>query len=187
MWQVFASQADAILEREGLTRYHEGMPVAPGADTIAEPLAIVSDGSLDHGTRSVPVGDDGDAVRAFSIVDRGVASGLGLSPREAAFRKRDPNGGVRNLVVATGSMQRPDSGRVVDVRRLRSLSIDPYTGDASFEIALGVDGGKPFAGGTVRIDLVAALARALRGPDKLRRGPYLGPSSIRIDDVELLG
>ena len=189
MWSVFASQADAILEREGLTRYREGVAIAPGADTIAEPLSITSDGALDHGTRSAPVGDDGDAIRAFSIVERGVASGLGLSPREAAFRKRDPNGGVRNLVVALGSLQKPDGARVVEIRRLRSLAIDPYTGDASFEIALGFDrtAGKAFAGGTVRLDLIAALAKAKRSATPLRRGPYAGPSAVQIDDVELLG
>ena len=189
MWAVFASQADAILEREGLTRYHEGIAVAPGADAIADPLSIASDGALDHGTLSAPVGDDGDAIRKFSLVERGVASGLGLSPREAAFRKRDPNGGVRNLVVSLGSLDKADGARVVEVRRLRSLAIDPYTGDASFEIALGIDHatGKPFAGGTVRLDLIAALAKAKRSATPVRRGPYSGPTSVQIDDAELLG
>jgi hypothetical protein len=187
MWAVFAAQADAIVERQGLTRYHEGMPVAPGADTVPEPLAIDSDGALAFGTQSAPVAEDGDAVRRFPLVARGIAAGLGLSPREAAFRQRDPNGGVRDLVVALGSLGAPGD-QIVEVRRLRSLAIDPYTGDASFEIALGIDHrtGVPFAGGTVRLDLVAALARAKRSATPLRRGAYSGPAAVLFEDAEVI-
>src|SRR5262249_61520672 len=83
VWAAFAAQADAVVERQGLTRYREGNPIAPGADQITEPLTITSNGALDWGVRSAPVGDEGDAVRKFAIVDRGSRSGLGLSPRRA--------------------------------------------------------------------------------------------------------
>src|SRR5258706_192744 len=102
-WRVFASQADAVVERQGLTRYRERTPIAHGADQIAEPVSIASDGALEFGVLSEPLAEDGDAVRRFAIVERGIAVGLGLSPREAALRKRDPNGGVRNLVVTSGT------------------------------------------------------------------------------------
>jgi hypothetical protein len=123
------------------------------------------------------------------IVDRGVAAGLGLSPREAALRKRDPNGGVRNLVVRPGEWDgRVDpSGRLVEVRRLRQLAIDPYTAHASLEIALGVEHGKgPFTGGTLRLDLVDALAHARRSSARIRRGPYDGPASVLIEHAALI-
>jgi predicted Zn-dependent protease len=188
VWEAFAAQADAVVERQGLTRYREHMPIVPGADQVAEPLTIASDGALEYGTRSAPLADDGDAVRRFPLVERGIAAGLGLPPREAALRHRDPNGGVRNLVVATGSWSPGEvgAGRVVELRRLRSLTIDPYTGDASLEIALGLDGGKPFAGGTIRLDLIAALAHARRSRKRLRRGPYWGPQAVWIERAELI-
>ena len=196
VWSVFASQADAVVERQGLTRYREGMVVAPGADQSDDPLSIASDGALDYGVLSAPVGDDGDAVRRFALVERGRAAGLALGPREAALRKREPNGGVRNLVVAAGAApgapgaasgaDGAGGGRLVDVHRLRSLAIDPYTGEASLEIALAFDHGgdrpRPFAGGTIRLDLVAALARARRDATALSRGPYHGPASVTVDD-----
>ncbi len=103
VWSAFVSQADAVIERRGLTRYRERTPIAPGANQVAEPLTITSNGALDHGLHSAPVGDHGDAVRRFKLVDGGIAAGLGLTPREAALRSRDPNGGVRNLEVAAGS------------------------------------------------------------------------------------
>jgi len=187
MWSVFASQADAVLERQGLARYRIGKPVATGADSVKEPLSIASDGSRAFGMRSAPIGDGGDAVRRFAIVEGGLCVGLGLSPREAALRGGDPNGDIRNLDVGRGTWQgeRP-FGRVVEIRRLRSLAIDHYSGDASLEIALGLDGDKPFSGGTIRIDLIAALASARRSQSSLERGPYRGPASVMIADVDLL-
>jgi predicted Zn-dependent protease len=189
VWAAFATQADAVVARQGLTRYHEHVPVVPGADQIVEPLSISSNGALPFGVRSAPLGDDGAAVRKFALVDHGIAAGLGLSPREAALRHRDPNGGVRNLVVELGSWSGKvdaTAGRVVELRRLRALEIDPYTGDASLEIALGIDGTKPFAGGTIRLDLIEALARARRAQTRVRRGPYDGPSTVLLERAELI-
>jgi predicted Zn-dependent protease len=193
VWAAFVLQADAVVERQGLTRYREHAPIAPGADVIAEPLTIESDGAVDFGVRSAPLGDHGGAVRKFALVENGVAAGLGLTPREAALRRRDPNGGVRNLVVALGTWRGPLDGgntRLVEVRRLTGLSIDPYTGEASLEIALAVEhaGGKstPFTGGSIRIDLIDALARARRSATELTRGPYRGPDAVLVDRAELI-
>jgi hypothetical protein len=190
VWEAFALQADAVVERQGLTRYRPGTPVAPGSELEKEPLTIESNGALELATRSSPIGDEGDAVRRFLLVDRGVAAGLGLSPREAALRRQDPNGGVRNLIVATGSWSGhatdAGGGRVVEVRRLRGLAIDPYTGEATLEIALGVVGDQPFTGGTVRLDLIAALAHARRSRTRIRRGAYVGPDAVLVEHAELI-
>jgi predicted Zn-dependent protease len=191
VWAVFATQADAILERQGLTRYRVGVPVAPGADAVTEPLWIASHGALDFATRSAPIGEDGDAVRKFTIVEGGIAKDLGVTPREAALRGRDPNGGVRNLEVTRGTWDGTlPQKRTIEVRRLRALAVDPYTGEASLELAISIDhdGGKEqtFTGGTVRVDLVAALARARRSASTVRRGAYSGPSRLLIDDVNLV-
>jgi hypothetical protein len=191
VWTIFASQADAVVEAQGLSRFQLDAPIVPGADAMEEPIRIVSDGAFDHATRSAPVGDDGDAIRRFPLIERGICVGLGLSAREAAFRRRDPNGGVRNLVVAKGTWTDLDpTRRTVEVRRLRSITVDPYTGDASVEIGLATDhkgtAHQPFTGGTVRLDLVAALATARRSSNPLRRGPYAGPASVLIRDVDLI-
>jgi predicted Zn-dependent protease len=192
VWSVFAVQADAVLERQGLTRYRVGVPIAPGANTVDEPLTITSNGALDFALRSAPIGEDGDAVRRFTIVDRGVAKDLGLAPREAALRGRDPNGGVRNLEVGKGTwdgMIATERMRTIEVRRLRGLTIDPFTGEASLELAIAVEHGtkkQAFTGGTIRLDLVAALSRARRSSTTIRRGAYWGPSRLYIDDASLV-
>ena len=213
LWSIFADQADAAFERQGLTRYRLHAEIAPGATQLAEPLSIASDGALDFATRSAPITDDAVAIRRFPLVERGLATGLGLSPREAALRHTDPNGGVRNLVVAPGSWSpaadgepgsttgpagsatgpagAPTADRVVEIRRLSSLSIDRYTADATLDIAFGLDHrpGRapiPFTGGTVRLDLITTLARARRSSQLLRRAAYHGPAAILIDDALLL-
>ncbi|MEO8841985.1 MAG: metallopeptidase TldD-related protein [Kofleriaceae bacterium] len=188
VWQAFVSQADAVVARQGLTRYHEHTPIVPGADQLPEPLDITSDGALPFGVRSAPLGDDGDAIRQFPLVAHGIAAGLGLSPREAALRQREPNGGVRNLVVGRGTWDErlPVATRVIEVRRLRNLEIDPYTGDADLELGLGIDHGTPFAGGTLRLDLIDTLARAHRSVRRLQRGPYDGPAAVLIERVDLI-
>jgi hypothetical protein len=194
LWTIFALQADSAVERQGLTRYRWRSEIAPGAASLSEPLSIASKGALDFATRSTPVSDDAVAIRNFPLIDRGIAVGLGLSPREAALRHTDPNGGVRNLVITPGSWSPAPSPstRTIEIRRLRALSLDPYTGDATLDIALGFDHrpGRPtptpFTGGTLRLDLVTTLAHARRSNKLLRRGAYHGPTSILIDDAELL-
>src|SRR5262249_9454787 len=140
VWATFVAQAGAVGARQGLTRYHEKTPIVQGADQFPHPLPIASNGALPVGVLSAPLAGEGAPVRKFTLVDRGIAAGLGLSSREASLRHREPNGGVRNLVVGLGGWdESPGEGRVVEVRRLRALEIDPYTGDASLEVALGVD------------------------------------------------
>jgi hypothetical protein len=219
LWSIFAQQADSAVERQGLTRYRLHAEIARGASQLADALTITSNGALDFAILSVPVSDEAVAIRSFPLINRGTAVGLGLSPREAAFRRTDPNGGVRNLIVSLGSWSpspaaspsasaspspspaspssspsppRPSIGRTLEIRHLHALAIDPYTGEATLDIALGLDHrpDRPeptaFTGGTIRLDLVTALARAQRSNRPLHRGAYRGPDSILIDDAELI-
>ena len=187
VWRAFVTQADAVVSRQGLTRYHEHTPIAPGADQVPEPLTIWSDGAMPFGLLSAPLGDDGDAVRRFPLVLRGIAAGLGLSQREAALRHREPNGGVRNLVVELGTWnEQALPTRTIAVSRLRALEIDPYTGDAELEILLGTENNAPFVGGTLRLDLIDVLARARRSARRVQRGAYDGPAAVLIANATLI-
>jgi hypothetical protein len=193
LFAIFAHQADSAVERQGLSRYRLHTEIARGASQLPDPLSITSDGALDFAILSAPLTDDAVAIRRFPLVDRGIAIGLGLSPREAALRNTDPNGGVRNLLIPAGtwSPAPASSTRTIEVRRLHAITIDPYTGDASLDIALGIDhrpnrSPTPFTGGTLHLDLIATLARARRSPQPLHRAAYRGPAALLIDDVELI-
>ncbi len=194
LWSVFADQASGSFAQRGLTRYRLGTPIAPGSDQISEPLTISSDGSIDFGTRSAPVSEDGDSVRRFALVERGVATRLGLSMHQAARRGTDPNGGVRNLVVApgtwSGTVDPNGATRILEVRRLRSLTLNRYTGMATLEVSLATDhdrrGPRTVTGGMIQLDLINALAHARRSAATLGRDGYYGPSSVLIEAAELI-
>jgi hypothetical protein len=194
LWAIFARQADAAVERQGLTRYRLRSEISRGASQLAEPLSISSDGALDFATLSVPVTDDAIAIRRFPLIDRGIAVGLGLSPREAALRGTDPNGEVRNLVVSPGTWTPAPlpTTRTIEIRRLHAATLDPHTGDATLDIALALDHrpDRPapiaFTGGTLRLDLISALARARRSAALLRRAAYHGPTALLIDAADLI-
>jgi predicted Zn-dependent protease len=186
IWRVFADQGDGVVEHRGVTRYRLNTPIAPGAEEVPEPISITSDGALPFAILSSPVGEEGHAIRKFPLVERGTCIGIGLSAREAALRKRDPNGGVRNLLVSTGTWHgKPSGDRTLEVKRLRSLVLD-RSGEASLDVALATAGGQAVTGGSLRLDLVTALATARRHSAQIRRGPYVGPASVLIPDVELI-
>lgn len=186
LWAPFVAQADAVRARRGLARYRVGMAIAENSD-----LSIASDGALDFGLYSARLDDEGSAIRKFALVDRGVAVGLAMRAREASLLNADPNGGVRNLIVAPGTWNDAvPAGRVVEVRRLSAAAIDPFTGEARLELALSLEhadgASRPIAGGSLRLDLISALALARRSSVAIRRGPYVGPRAVLIANAELI-
>ena len=194
LWHALVGQADAALVRQGLSRYRPGRPIAPRANAVDEPLTVISDGTLPFAVRSTPAGEAGEPVRRWSLVERGVALGLALDLREAALARAEPNGGARNLVVPGGKtplaeLVRPGETPVLEVRRLAWLDLDPRTGLAVARIGAGTlheaGGPRPIAGGTLRIDVIAALALARRSKETAIEGPVHGPAALRLDGVAI--
>ncbi|HTJ46822.1 MAG TPA: metallopeptidase TldD-related protein [Kofleriaceae bacterium] len=192
VWAAFAAQADAALVRQGLSRYRPGHPIVEDATQVAEPITIVSDGALPFGLASVPVGDEAEPVRRFTLVERGVAREVAYTQREAALAGARPNGGVRNLVVdggATPASSLAQGGPLIDVASFAWIEIDPRTAQLSAGIELaylrGDHGATPITGGVIRGDAIAALARAVRSSETATRGAYQGPIAIRTPPLEL--
>jgi len=183
---AIVAQADATAERQGLTRYRAGQPIAAGAAASGNPLTLASDGTLPFAPLSAPLADDGEPVRRFTLVDRGVARSVALDHREAALRRLPPNGGVRNLVVSAGSAAEADllAPPVLEILDLAWVDLDLRTGDLVAAIGLGIfhDVGhdRPVAGGLVRFDAVAAFALARRSAALVHRGAYVGPDLWRL-------
>lgn len=186
--EAFVAQADPALERQGLTRYRPGLPVAAGAASIAEPLTLISDGTLPFGSRSAPLSEEGEPVRRFALVERGLAAGLALDGREAALRGQAPNGGIRNLVASTGTATDEEllAPPVLEILELTWVDLDPHTGELTASIDLGTlhtDRARPVTGGILRFDAIRALALARRNGDLAQHGAYLGPTLWRLPPV----
>ena len=187
VWRAFVTQADASIERQGLTRYREHQAIAPGADQVASPLTIASDGALRLWAALVARRRGGRGRPPVLAVERGIASGLALSVREAALRGREPNGGVRNLVVDPGAwMARPwasASSRCGGCAASRSIRI-PARRRSRSRWAPTAASRSPVA--RCALDLIEALAHAQRSTTVLTRGAYDGPDAIWIDRAELI-
>jgi predicted Zn-dependent protease len=195
LWQALVAQADGALVRQGLSRYRVGSEIAPRAAQAEVPLDVLSDGTLPFGVLSAPAGDRGEPVRRFAVVERGIARGLSLDQREAALAQEEPNGGIRNLVIGAGTAPlaeviAPAAGAsLVDVDRFAWLDLDPRTGVAVARIAAGGirdgSGRRPIAGGTLRLDAIAAIASARRSREQVLEGAVFGPVAMRLDGVAI--
>jgi predicted Zn-dependent protease len=187
---ALVAQADPALEAQGLTRYRPGGLIAAAAGDAAEPLTVSSDGAIPLALYGAPLGDGGEPVRRFALVDHGRAVGLGLGARDAALRGLPANGGVRDLVVPPGTatletITAPGlDGSVLDVEALAWLDIELRTGRFTAGVAAATlrddRGVRPVRGGVIRGDLVEALAQARRTREVVDRAWYHGPAAWRL-------
>lgn len=182
-----AHHADGGTARRGVARYLPGASIFGERDATGDPLSVASDGALPFGLASAPVGDLGEPVRRFALVTDGVAAGLGLDAREAGLRGVPANGGVRNLVVAPGSL---DGRSTRDVARaaggdeptlavdeLADVHVDLVRGSVTAIVAAGEVDGRPVAGAAVTLNLYEALAAARWTRAVVDRGWYRGPTA----------
>lgn len=193
--------ADPWIERQGLLRYPRGRPIW-GAPVSGRPgisfdtLTIYSDGSIPYAVMSQPVGALGEPVRRFALLKRNTLTGQSLSLREAALRRRTPNGGMRNLVITPGtwdaqSLLAPSHGPTIEAVSLAWLTVDVHTGDFAAELGLGYlrEAGKtaePVAGGVVRGNIFDLLGSMRLSADRMVTGWYHGPAMIRFESVTVV-
>lgn len=189
---AFVGQADPALERQGLLAARLGQPIVAGAATAAEPLTLVSDGTLAYGLASTPVADLGDPVRRFALIEHGLMRGLALDAREAALRRAQANGGVRGLTVPAGGAAADAlvAGAGLLIEALHWLELEPMTGGFRARIALGrlVDGSggaRDVQGGLIRGDALAALALSRRSRELVRTPSYHGPRRWTLGELDV--
>lgn len=195
LWTPITEQARAGRASAGLARFQRGQRVTK-SPVRREALDLTSDGTLDYAWRSAPFHDDGAPVRRFSLVRDGAAANLALSSREAALRGRVPNGGIRNLVVGTGShsaeeLRVPDQRPVLFVHSLSSWQCTAR-GDIRLEISQaslieqrpqGPLRAKAIRGGLVVNNLFSLLARARYSRETAISSWCQGPRALRLDRV----
>lgn len=187
------AQAAADTARRGLARYLPGQPIFRGAQPDGDPLTVHSNGALPYGTDSAPFGALGEPVRRFALVERGVAGALALDAREAGLVGALPNGGVRNLELAPGTLDRDaelapsaDGTPALRVESLSTLSLDLLTGRFVSALDLGYLGDRPVRDGLVRGDIYELLANAKLSSELLQAGWYRGPRAVRLPAVDVL-
>lgn len=129
MWTPLVQQCSAERFRSGIARYTIGQSITPDA-ARGQPLTMHSDGTRDFGLHSAPFGDDGQPVRRFAMVDKGIAAGHAVDHREAALGATTANAGVRGLQIAGGAhsmeeLMSPGERPLLVVDRLSTLATEP--------------------------------------------------------------
>ena len=187
------AQASGERIRLGLSRYRPGQKVFAAG---GEDFTLVSDGTLAFGLESAPFGALGEPVRRFVLIEDGVAVDRALDLREGALAGVPPNGGVRNLVLSSGSekaaaLSAAGERPLLAVRELAWLDADPQTGDLTAEVALAEVTRKGAArvvvsGGLFSGNSYELLGRARRSRESAEAGWYRGPAAVRIDRVDVV-
>ena len=139
--------------------------------------------------------DDGQPVRRFDIAREGVAAGLALDQREAALAGVGGNGGVRNLVVGTGTrslqqLQTP-SGRPLLVVHVLGDVHTQARGQLFLPIEVaqwwkpGSAGPSTVVGGTLSGNIFQWLGEAYFSAEEANYLWYRGPRAIRFNNQKL--
>jgi predicted Zn-dependent protease len=172
-------------------------PRGERAGPAGDPFTLASDGTLTLAPRSAPFDDLGEPVRRFDLVRAGAAADLALDYREAVLARATPNGGARNLVLAPGPtsaaiLQEASGGRLLRIDELAWLDVDPRSGALTAGIGLAElrrPGARPVrvTGGLLVGNVFALFERARLSTEVGALGWYRGPTSVRIDGVEIVG
>jgi len=187
----FLALADADSYRLGRSRIREG-----GSIEGAEQLSVWSDGTIDFGLHSRPFDDDGCGTRRFPLVDGGTLAGLALDARNAGLLGREPNGGIRNLVITTATASDVE---LLEARRRPVLVIDSASWiraePGSDTLTIGIRSGRVLGtadhervvtGGIAHGSARSLLARPLGSNDRSDQGWYRGPALLRLGDCQVL-
>jgi predicted Zn-dependent protease len=197
IWTPLARQSEARRAASGLARYQLGQEILARAPT-GDSLTLMSDGTLDFGLRSAPFDEQGQAVRRFSLVDKGRAAGHSVDYRDAALSRVNANGGVRNLVVDAGAtpfeqLQRADTRPLLVVHTLSDLYTEERgactlrVGSAEWRHhdATGALVSKAVRGGVISGNIYDWLSRAHFTREVENLLWYQGPKAIRFDKLQV--
>ena len=200
IWTPMVVQAQASRVRAGISTHNRGQPLfhrtSANASGFSDALLMRSEGTKSFALQSAPFAADGQAVRNFSLVENGLATGVAIDHRDAALGAGTANGGVRRLVVKGGSQSnqqigRPESRPLLFVQSLRSVDTNP-NGQVFLDVASAEMRTRDALGRVVQAPVRSALVsgnlrawlETLRMSEEMADDSWLnGPTLIRINNV----
>ncbi len=195
IWTPLVDQANAERVRAGISSHALGQPLLV-EPTTGDALSISSVGNLDYALRCAPFSKDGQAVRGFPIVTRGVATGYSVNHRDSALGAGIANGGVRRLQIAGGKESSEELGRprvrpLLLVKAVDSLTqtraggllLEIASGELRQRDALGTMRSTPIRGGIVAGQLRDWLPRMRLSSETTDTSWMHGPRRLRVDRI----
>ncbi len=204
VWTPLVAQASASLVRDGLSTHVPGQAILSlsGNDEsrVGDLLTIKSIGTIPFGLRSAPFSSDGEATRNFALAENGKAAGFSIHHRDSALGAGPPNGGVRGLMVSSGSrsvqeLQRPATRPLLIAHHIGPMQFSGQ-GRVYMEIesatlvhrdAVGVVQKTPIRSAVLCGSLYDWLANAYYSRETSDESWFQGPEAIRLDGVQIHG
>jgi predicted Zn-dependent protease len=174
------------------SRWEIGQRVVPdGAD--GEPLTVWANRVLPFGTYSCRFDSEGIPGQRLLLIQDNVLRAFSASQRYAEYLDLPPTGDFGNIELPAGPSPAAQllSPPYLEVADFSWFNPDPVTGDFATEIRLGYqveDGSrKPFRGGLLIGNLLAALGRARWSRETGFFGEYQGPTTGRFEGLKVAG
>ncbi len=174
----------------GASTWEIGKSVLPD-DASGDPLTVWANRQLPYGVGADRFDADGIPSQRLALIRDNMLQAFSAGQRYAEYLGIPVTGEFGAIEVAAGSRPAADllAEPHVEVAAFSWFNPDEITGDFASEIRLGyvVDRGRrtPFKGGQLIGNYLAALARARWSRETGFYGGYQGPTTVRIDGVNV--
>ncbi len=187
----------------GFALYKKLSPLVPGKSVFGERqvrgdvMSLTSDATLPFGTETTPFDDEGLALRRVPVIEAGTFREPAAAKRYADYLKLTATGDWHNAVLTAGT--RAESELLVRQRRAapphrRVLVAQSQRGDGGFldrdptRVRAGRAEGNPdHQGGSLSGNVFEAFAAAHYSAETELREHYLGPRTIRFEELQITG
>lgn len=175
-----------------LSRWDIGQSVVPEGAS-GDPLTVWANRVLPYGTRSCRFDAEGIPGQRLLLIQDNLLQALSASQRYAEYLNLPPTGDFGNLELPAGAtpVSQLLSPPYLEVAGFSLFYPDAVTGDFATEIRLGymVEDGlrKPFRGGLLIGNLLAALGRARWSRETGFFSDYQGPTTGRFEGLKVAG
>jgi predicted Zn-dependent protease len=197
LFEAFIFHSSAKTIDMGISAFSRGKSVCGGKDVEGDPLTLVSDPTIPYGIRTFPFDRDGVPGKRLVIIDRSIFKNIWATREYADYLKVPATGEFGNLVVTPGTTDEAallsggEGGPVLHVVEFSFLHPDAATGSFVDEIRLGylIEHGtaRPVRGGSVSGNVFECFRKARFSRECFTSGRYIGPRSIRFEDLTISG
>lgn len=193
LFDPFIAHANGKLHYQGMSRFSPSTSIIQPCH--GDHLTLTSDGLMPRGNETRAFDEDGVPAQKLTVVEQGTFQRPVCSQEYAHFLGLPATGPFTNKVVAVGNHTRAEllasAPEVLQVVSFSSFIPDPYTGSFVGEIRLGYEWrgseARPVKGGAVSGNLFEAFQQVYFGSNQVFRGDYLGPDTVRLENLTVAG
>jgi len=189
---VIQSLASAESKYAGVSSWEVGKDVFRG-EVKGDSLTVWANRCLPFGTASARFDNEGLSAQRVELIHENELAAFAASQRYADYLQIPATGAFGNIELPSGKTPASEllSEPYVEIVQFSWFNPDTITGDFATEIRLGylVQNGirKPFKGGQLVGNYMDALANVRWSKETGFFGSYLGPHTVRFNELKIAG